>query len=147
MNERGRLALIWLTVSAEFSATFTGCRRRSSEPSTVPATQRVVRGTSAPTTSALPARQGATQPDGGSLVTPKISHVLDTSEVVKISRRYLVGKLELQDERPPVVELSGNKYIVTFPHVNPPRVRGPSYDARLTVDAVSGDVLQCLAGS
>jgi hypothetical protein len=36
---------------------------------------------------------------------------------------------------------------VTFPHQNAPGVRGPDFDAQVTIDARTGKVLQILAGS
>jgi hypothetical protein len=39
------------------------------------------------------------------------------------------------------------RYIVTFVHLNAPGVRGPDYDARVTLDATTGEVLEILAAS
>ena len=57
------------------------------------------------------------------------------------------GKATLQPEGPVETVRETDRYIVTFVHVNPPGVRGPDFDARVTLDASTGDVIQILGAS
>lgn len=72
--------------------------------------------------------------------------MLTESEAIAIARRALVGKVTPQDGAPVVVDTEGDRLIVTFVHHNPPGVRGPDYDARVTLDRRSGRVLEILGG-
>lgn len=50
-----------------------------------------------------------------------------------------------EDSAPDVVEQG--QYVVTFPRSDPPGTRGPDYHARVTIDAVTGAVIELLGGS
>jgi len=68
-------------------------------------------------------------------------------EAVELARQAVVGKATLQPEGPVETVRETDRYIVTFVHVNPPGVRGPDFDARVTLDASTGDVIQILGAS
>jgi len=68
-------------------------------------------------------------------------------EAVELARQAVVGKATLQPEGPVETVRENDRYIVTFVHVNPPGVRGPDFDARVTLDASTGDVIQILGAS
>jgi len=73
--------------------------------------------------------------------------MITESVAIEIAQEAIVGKVEVQDENLVTVTLEGDRYIVTFERDNPPGVRGPDYDAKVTIDAESGDVLEILGGS
>jgi len=68
-------------------------------------------------------------------------------EAVELARQAVVGKATLQPEGTVETVRETDRYIVTFVHVNPPGVRGPDFDARVTLDASTGDVIQILGAS
>jgi len=72
--------------------------------------------------------------------------MITESEAISIAKRTIKGKATPQDGSPITSELQGNTYIVTFIHENPPGVKGADYDARVTLDAKTGEVMQLLVG-
>jgi hypothetical protein len=54
--------------------------------------------------------------------------------------------LEVPDDSTPEVVEQGH-YVVTFPRSDPPGTRGPDYHAQVTIDAVTGEVVELLGGS
>jgi hypothetical protein len=68
-------------------------------------------------------------------------------EAVELARRALEGKLEVHEGEPVTMDVPEGRVVVTFIHVNPRLMPGPDYDARVTLDAATGEVLEILAGS
>jgi len=73
--------------------------------------------------------------------------VITSDEAIEIARRATVGKATLQEGAPIHVERKGDRFVVVFVHHNPPGVRGPDYDAKVTIDADAGHVIQILGAS
>jgi hypothetical protein len=72
--------------------------------------------------------------------------MITKDRAIEIAERSIVGKARRQEGSPITVELNDGAYIVTFVHQNPPGVKGADYDARVTVDAKTGDVKEILVG-
>jgi len=70
--------------------------------------------------------------------------MLTREESIEIARQAIAGKVELQEGAPIEVEFRGKHYIVTFVHYTPPHMLGPDYDAKVTIDAESGAVIEIL---
>lgn len=70
--------------------------------------------------------------------------MLTAEECIEIARGAIAGKVELQEGAPINVERRDKKYIVTFVHNTPPHMLGPDYDARVTIDAESAEVIEIL---
>jgi hypothetical protein len=73
--------------------------------------------------------------------------MIDEDDARTIARDALEGVVTLEQHNPVTVEREGDTYVVTFPRENPPGVRGPDFEAQVTVDRRSGEVLEVLAGS
>ncbi len=73
--------------------------------------------------------------------------MITTAEAIDIARKAAKGKAELDAHGPLTVNTINGRYVVTFVHVNPPGVRGADFDAKVTIDAHSGQVLEILGGS
>ncbi len=65
---------------------------------------------------------------------------------IHLARQAIQGLVRPQEGSPITVDLRDGQYVVTFVHVNPPDTLGPDFDARVTIDAESGDVLDILGG-
>jgi hypothetical protein len=72
--------------------------------------------------------------------------MLTESEAINIAKRTIKGKAIPQDGSPITAELKDSTYVVTFVHINPPGVKGADYDARILLDATTGEVKQLLLG-
>src|SRR4051794_9963929 len=73
---------------------------------------------------------------------------LTKDQAVATARRAIAGKVTLLDNNDPATGAEdGGRYVVPFVRRNPPGTRGPEYDARVTIDANTGEVLQFLVGS
>ena len=70
--------------------------------------------------------------------------MLTEEECIEIARHAIAGKVDLQEGAPIKVERRDKKYIVTFVHNTPSHMLGPDYDARITIDAESGEVIEIL---
>jgi uncharacterized membrane protein YkoI len=75
------------------------------------------------------------------------SRRISESEATAIARNAIAGKVDLQDGAPVRVDHRQDRYIVTFVHRLPPGIRGPDYDAEVTIDDQTGEVLKLLGGS
>jgi hypothetical protein len=73
--------------------------------------------------------------------------VITPEEAVDAARRALPGLAEVPEDGPIETVRRRGRYVVTFVRVNPPGVRGPDYDARVTIDARTGGVLEVLGAS
>jgi hypothetical protein len=68
------------------------------------------------------------------------------AEAEQIAREAIEGIVDLSGG-PVTVETDGGSYVVTFRRNDPPGVRGPDYDAKVTLDRGSGEVIEILGGS
>lgn len=66
---------------------------------------------------------------------------------VEIARGAIAGKVTLTSTASLRVERKGATYVVTWERHDPPGTRGPDFDARVTIDAQTGAVLELLGGS
>ena len=74
--------------------------------------------------------------------------MISKDQAIEIARKEIVGEVTLLDEHEPVtVTEEDGRYVVTFVRQNPPGERAADYDARLTIDAKTGEVLQFLVAS
>jgi hypothetical protein len=73
--------------------------------------------------------------------------LITSEEAIDIARRATVGKATLEHGAPISVERENDRYVVTFVHENPPGVRGPDYDAKVTINAHDGNVIDILGAS
>ncbi len=73
--------------------------------------------------------------------------MISPAEALAIATEAIAGNVEHRPDEPIEVVRRDDRYVVTFVHVNPPGVRGANYDARVTIDAESGEVTEILAGS
>lgn len=72
--------------------------------------------------------------------------MITSNSAIEIARRVIAGKCELQKDSSVSVSRTGDQLIVVFEHRNDPGVRGASYDAKVTIDAATGKILEILAG-
>lgn len=72
--------------------------------------------------------------------------MITEDEAIKIAKREIRGRVQTQKGAPITVKLSDDRFEVTFVHVTPPDSLGPGYDARVTIDAKTGEVLQAIQG-
>jgi hypothetical protein len=73
--------------------------------------------------------------------------VITEEEAVELARHAVVGKSTLEPGGPVETRREGDSFVVTFVHVNAPGVRGPDFDAQVTIDASSGEVTRILGAS
>ena len=73
--------------------------------------------------------------------------MITQDEAIKIAKKEIRGKIKLQEEAPIEVELKNDRYIVTFVCILPPDTLGPDFSARVTIDALSGRILEILSGT
>jgi uncharacterized membrane protein YkoI len=73
--------------------------------------------------------------------------MITRAEAVDIARKAIEGKVTLQSGSPIEVDLKDDRFTVVFVHLLPPGTRGPDYDAKVTIDASSGEVLSLLGSS
>jgi uncharacterized membrane protein YkoI len=72
---------------------------------------------------------------------------ISEARAIEIARQAIQGKVDLQSPGAVTVKRERGRYVVIFEHYNPPGVRGPDYDAKVTIDAMTGDVIELLGGS
>ena len=68
-------------------------------------------------------------------------------KAIAIARQAIKGIISLQKGSPVTVKREGDDYVVTFVHINPPGTLGADYDAQVTINAATWEVVQVLAGS
>lgn len=66
---------------------------------------------------------------------------------VHLAREAVAGAVQLPDDARAEVHREDGTVVVVFPTDLPPGVRGPDYHARVTLDAVTGEVIDILGGS
>ena len=72
---------------------------------------------------------------------------ISESEALAVARNAIAGKVNLQEGSPVRIDHRKDRYVVTFVHHLPPGIRGPDYDAEVTIDDQTGEVLKLLGGS
>ena len=73
--------------------------------------------------------------------------IISESEAIRIAEDTIKGKVKRQSGSPIDVICADDRYTVTFVHVTPPYMLGADYDAEITIDAVTGEVVQFKVGS
>jgi hypothetical protein len=73
----------------------------------------------------------------------RISH----AAAVDAARKAIQGKVTLTQPGEVRVSDDGDRIVVEFTRRNAPGERGPDYEARVTLDARSGQVIEVLGGS
>jgi hypothetical protein len=73
-----------------------------------------------------------------------MAETLTAERSIEIARRAIAGKVELSPDSSVEVASRKGLHIVTFVHHTPPHMLGPDYDARVTIDASTGEVLEIL---
>lgn len=76
----------------------------------------------------------------------RAAHITE-AQAIEIARRAIQGKIDLQSPDAVKVRRERGRYVVIFEHDNPPGVRGADYDAKVTIDRATGDVIELLGGS
>lgn len=72
---------------------------------------------------------------------------LTVAEATRIATLAIEGKVTRQGSDPPEVTREGPRVVVTFPRNDPQGTLAPDYDARVTLDAASGEILSILGPS
>ena len=75
------------------------------------------------------------------------SNEITEDEAVAIAEAAIKGHVKRKADAPIEVTRSGDVYTVTFVHITPPTMLGADYDAQVTVNAITGDVLEVKLGS
>lgn len=65
-------------------------------------------------------------------------------EAVATARVLLDGVLEVDPDGEVTVEREGTTVVVTFVHATQPGERGPDFDAKVTLDEVTGELVEIL---
>lgn len=73
--------------------------------------------------------------------------MISEDEAREIARQAILGKIEPQQGAEVRAERRRRRWVVTFVHVTPPDELGPDYDARVTIDAETGEVVEILGGT
>lgn len=73
--------------------------------------------------------------------------MISEEAAVHAAREAIRGHVELSEGGEIRVEVEDERVIVEFRRPLVPGERGPDYDARVTLDAMSGEVLDILGGS
>ncbi len=68
-------------------------------------------------------------------------------KAIAIARQAIAGKVNLQKGAPVTVKRKGDAYVVTFGHILPPGTLGADYDAQVTINSATWEVIKVLAGS
>ncbi len=73
--------------------------------------------------------------------------IISKEEAITIARHAVGSSMSLPEDGEVTVELKGEQYIVIFVHKLAPGVRGADYDAKVYLDARTGEVAKILVGS
>ena len=73
--------------------------------------------------------------------------MITRDEAIEIAKKAIEDGIATVPDAPIEVAYQDDQAIVTFVCILPPGTRGPDYDAQVTMDACSGEVLEVLAGS
>ena len=72
---------------------------------------------------------------------------ISRERAVDIARDAIRGHAELTSPDTVEVKRKGETLVVTFPRSNPPGVVAPDYDARVTINVRTGEVVEMLGAS
>jgi hypothetical protein len=72
---------------------------------------------------------------------------IGSQRAVEIANEAILGKAEVSPTSTVSVEKRGQSYVVTYVRHNPPDVLTADYDARVIIDARTGEVLELLGAS
>jgi hypothetical protein len=86
-------------------------------------------------------------PAGAAQDPTQESSMISKEQAIEAARAAIEGKVELSPGGGVEVVLQGNVYVVTFTRNDPPGTRGPDYDARVKIDARTGNVTELLGSS
>jgi len=74
--------------------------------------------------------------------------LITRTDAIRVAREEIGRtRIGLQKGAPVTVDLVDGIYIVTFKRVNPPGVRGPDFDARISIRADTGKVTKIEVGA
>ena len=85
--------------------------------------------------------------DEGVVTTQPKEHIVTRAEAIEIARRTIDGHIRISSDATLEVAESVDRFVIEWRRHHPPQVLGPDYDARVTVDRVTGKVLEFLVGS
>ena len=71
---------------------------------------------------------------------------ISEEEAVVLARNAVEGLAEIHEGEPVRVEFTDDRCVVTFEHVVPPTELGADFDAQVTLDATTGEVMGILGG-
>lgn len=72
--------------------------------------------------------------------------MITKEKAIEIARAAIQGHAETQPGSPITVDMKNDQFVVTFVHINPPGTRGADFDAQVTINPQSGQVVQILGG-
>jgi hypothetical protein len=72
---------------------------------------------------------------------------IGSQRAVEIANEAIAGKAEVNATSTVTVEKRSQNYVVTYLRHNPPDVLAADYDARVIIDARTGEVLELLGAS
>lgn len=72
---------------------------------------------------------------------------ISEAEAIRIAEAAIKGHVKREADEPIEVAHDGDVYTVTFVHHTQPNMLGADYDAQVTVNAITGDVIQVKLGS
>ena len=72
---------------------------------------------------------------------------ISEAEAIRIAEAAIKGHVKRQADDPIEVARDGDVYTVTFVHQTPPNMLGADYDAQVTLNAITGDVIEVKLGS
>lgn len=71
---------------------------------------------------------------------------ISEDDALRIAEAAISGHVKRQLGAPVEITRAGDVYTVTFVHITPPTQLGADYDAQVTVNAITGEVLQIKVG-
>lgn len=75
-----------------------------------------------------------------------MSQIISDEQAIAIARDTIRGKVELSEPEHITIARHDDEIVVTFERDNPPGVRGADFDAQVTLDAYTGEVIEILGG-
>jgi len=84
--------------------------------------------------------------ENGDGAAPKGARISDAA-AVEAARKAIRGHVTLPGNAEVRITADDDRVVVEFPRRNAPGERGPDYEARVTLDARTGEVLEILGGS
>lgn len=78
---------------------------------------------------------------------PAAQQLLTEEQAIELARKAIAGHVSLSADSTLEVEQREGRFVIEWRRHQPPGTRGPDYDARVTVDRASGEVVEFLVGS